>query len=67
MQKLKSMNKDKVVKVFKILRDADPEPVTELTFKSHFQLLLAVILSAQATDNSVNAATSNIFIDGASA
>ena len=48
------MNKDKIVKVFKILRDADPEPVTELTFKSHFQLLIAVILSAQATDKSVN-------------
>ena len=60
------MNKDKVVKVFKILRDADPEPVTELTFKSHFQLLIAVILSAQATDKSVNAATSKLFKDAPS-
>ena len=66
MQKLKSMNKDKIVKVFKILRDADPEPVTELTFKSHFQLLIAVILSAQATDKSVNAATSKLFKDAPS-
>ena len=60
------MNKDKVVKVFKILRDADPEPVTELAFKSHFQLLIAVILSAQATDKSVNAATSKLFKDAPS-
>ena len=60
------MNKDKIVKVFKILRDADPEPVTELTFKSHFQLLIAVILSAQATDKSVNAATSKLFKDAPS-
>ena len=66
MQKLKSMNKDKIVKVFKILRDADPEPVTELAFKSHFQLLIAVILSAQATDKSVNAATSKLFKDAPS-
>ena len=66
MQKLKSMNKDKIVKVFKLLRDADPEPVTELAFKSHFQLLIAVILSAQATDKSVNAATSKLFKDAPS-
>ena len=57
------MTKDKIVRVFKILRDNDPEPVTELTFKSHFQLLVAVILSAQATDKSVNAATSKLFKD----
>ena len=38
------MTKDKIVSLFKILRDNDPEPVTELTFKSHFQLLVAVIL-----------------------
>ena len=57
------MTKDKIVSVFKILRDNDPDPVTELTFKSHFQLLVAVILSAQATDKSVNAATSKLFKD----
>ena len=54
------MNKDKIVKVFEILRNQDPEPVTELTFKSHFQLLIAVVLSAQATDKSVNAATKKL-------
>ena len=57
------MTKDKVISLFKILRDNDPEPVTELTFKSHYQLLVAVILSAQATDKSVNAATSKLFKD----
>ena len=57
------MTKDKIVSVFKILRDNDPDPITELTFKSHFQLLVAVILSAQATDKSVNAATSKLFKD----
>ncbi len=57
------MNKDKIVKVFEVLRDEQPEPVTELSFKSHFQLLIAVILSAQATDKSVNAATKKLFAD----
>lgn len=57
------MNKDRIDKVFEILRDNDPEPVTELTFKSHFQLLIAVILSAQATDKSVNAATAKLFVE----
>ena len=57
------MTKDKVISLFKILRNNDPEPVTELTFKSHYQLLVAVILSAQATDKSVNAATSKLFKD----
>ena len=60
------MNKDKIVKVFEILRNQDPEPVTELTFKSHFQLLIAVVLSAQATDKSVNAATKKLFKDAPS-
>ena len=57
------MNKDKIIKVFETLRNEQPEPVTELSFKSHFQLLIAVILSAQATDKSVNAATSKLFKD----
>ena len=60
------MNKDKIVKVFEILKNQDPEPVTELTFKSHFQLLIAVVLSAQATDKSVNAATKKLFKDASS-
>ena len=57
------MTKDKIISLFKILRYKDPEPVTELTLNSHYQLLVAVILSAQATDKSVNAATSKLFKD----
>ena len=55
------MNKIKIEKIFKILKTNNPEPVTELKYKSTFQLLIAVILSAQATDKSVNAATSKLF------
>ena len=55
------MNKIKIGKIFKILKTDNPEPVTELKYKSTFQLLIAVILSAQATDKSVNAATSKLF------
>jgi endonuclease-3 len=43
------------------LRAANPEPRTELEYDSTFQLLVAVILSAQATDRSVNAATRELF------
>ena len=43
------------------LRDANPEPRGELDYGSHYQLLVAVILSAQATDKSVNAATGALF------
>ena len=44
------MNKDDITKIFQILRKITPEPVTELIYKTNFQLLIAVILSAQATD-----------------
>jgi len=43
------------------LRAANPEPRTELLYESPYQLLVAVILSAQATDKSVNAATRSLF------
>ena len=43
------------------LRAANPEPRTELLYESPYQLLIAVILSAQATDKSVNAATRGLF------
>jgi len=43
------------------LRAANPQPRTELRYDSPFQLLVAVILSAQATDRSVNAATASLF------
>ena len=43
------------------LRSANPAPQGELLYNSHYQLLVAVILSAQATDKSVNAATAGLF------
>ena len=51
------MNKKKVVAIFERLKAANPAPTTELEYSSPFELLIAVILSAQATDKSVNAAT----------
>ena len=47
---------------FRILRDANPEPATELEFSSVFELLAAVLLSAQATDAGVNKATRRLFV-----
>ena len=47
--------------VFAALRAANPTPRTELVYHSPFQLLIAVVLSAQATDRSVNAATAGLF------
>ncbi len=48
-------------KFYAALRDANPEPRTELLYESPYQLLVAVVLSAQATDRSVNAATRQLF------
>lgn len=47
--------------LFRRLRERNPQPTTELEFGSPFELLVAVILSAQATDRSVNAATRKLF------
>jgi endonuclease-3 len=47
--------------LFARLRAANPAPRTELVYRSPFELLVAVILSAQATDKSVNKATANLF------
>ncbi|MCG5549339.1 endonuclease III [Halorhodospira halochloris] len=47
--------------IFRRLREALPEPTTELHYSSPFELLIAVILSAQSTDRSVNAATAKLF------
>ena len=55
------MHRTKIVKFFKTLREINPNPQTELHFDSPFQLLIAVILSAQATDKSVNLATEKLF------
>jgi endonuclease III len=48
-------------KFYAALRAANPEPRTELLYESPYQLLVAVVLSAQATDKSVNAATGRLF------
>ena len=55
------MNPAKRLEIFKRLRAANPAPSTELTYGSPFELLVAVILSAQATDKSVNLATEQLF------
>lgn len=49
------------VEFFRRLRDIDPAPTTELNYTSPFELLIAVILSAQATDVSVNKATRRLY------
>lgn len=55
------MNKQKRKKIFRILKKAIPNPTTELNYQSKFELLIAVILSAQATDVSVNKATFKLY------
>jgi endonuclease-3 len=47
--------------IFERLRAANPHPTTELAYRTPYQLLVAVVLSAQATDKSVNAATRELF------
>ena len=55
------MNKEKRIEILKRLRAANPHPTTELNFSSPFELLIAVILSAQATDKGVKKATDKLF------
>lgn len=55
------MNKEKRIEILKRLRAVNPHPTTELNFSSPFELLIAVILSAQATDKGVNKATDKLF------
>ncbi len=55
------MNKTKRIKIFEILREINPEPTTELVYSSPFELLISVILSAQATDIGVNKATALLY------
>jgi len=56
------MNRNKRHLIFTRLQAANPEPTTELNYSSPFELLIAVILSAQATDKSVNKACKDLFI-----
>lgn len=55
------MNKQKRLEIFQRLSEAIPEPETELNYSTPFELLIAVILSAQATDKGVNIATDKLF------
>ncbi len=55
------MNKDKRAEIFRRLQAQNPAPRTELVYRDPFELLIAVILSAQATDVSVNKATAGLF------
>jgi len=55
------MNAEKRAAIYRRLRDSNPHPTTELNYDSPFQLLIAVILSAQATDVGVNKATDRLF------
>ncbi|MFQ5610436.1 MAG: endonuclease III [Gammaproteobacteria bacterium] len=55
------MNPDKRAAIYRRLRKANPHPTTELNYANPFQLLVAVILSAQATDIGVNKATDKLY------
>lgn len=55
------MNKEKRSQIFEILKKNNPKPTTELKYNSSFELLISVILSAQATDVSVNKATEKLY------
>jgi len=55
------MNKAKRLEIFERLSEAIPNPETELNYSNPFELLIAVILSAQATDKGVNIATDKLF------
>ena len=58
---LEKMNKAKRTEIFERFRNENPEPTTELEYSNAFELLIAVILSAQATDKGVNIATRKLF------
>ncbi len=55
------MNKEKRTRIFSALREQNPSPTTELVYQTPFELLIAVILSAQATDVGVNKATKKLY------
>ena len=59
--KLAGVNPPKRRQIYERLRAANPNPTTELAYASPFELLVAVVLSAQATDKSVNLATAKLF------
>ncbi|MDE9541906.1 endonuclease III [Xenorhabdus bovienii] len=55
------MNQQKRIAILTRLQDNNPQPTTELAFNSPFELLISVLLSAQATDVSVNKATTKLY------
>jgi endonuclease-3 len=55
------MKREKIVELFRRLRELDPHPTTELDYTTPFELLVSVILSAQATDVGVNKATRKLY------
>ena len=55
------MNQAKRIEILKVLQADNPDPKSELEYSTPFELLIAVVLSAQATDKSVNEATRHIF------
>lgn len=55
------MHPDKILEMFRRLRAANPNPTTELAYNSPFELLVSVVLSAQATDVGVNKATAKLY------
>ena len=55
------MNRDKRTRIFERLQANDPDPTTELEYQTPYELLVSVILSAQATDVSVNKATEALY------
>jgi len=55
------MNSQKRHEIFHLLQEANPSPKTELNYQSPFELLISVILSAQATDKGVNKATAKLY------
>jgi endonuclease-3 len=55
------MNRKKIAAIFERLKATNPKPTTELEYSSPFELLIAVILSAQATDKGVNLATRELY------
>ena len=55
------MNRDRRAEIFRRWQEIDPAPGTELSYRSEFELLISVILSAQATDVSVNKATKKLY------
>ncbi|MGD8430811.1 MAG: endonuclease III, partial [Ectothiorhodospiraceae bacterium] len=55
------MNREKRAEIFRRLKAENPHPTTELEYRTPFELLIAVVLSAQATDKGVNKATAGLF------